>query len=292
VTTDHGTILVTGVRGQLGAELAVALAAHGRVIALDRAGLDLADPDAIMRVVRSLSPMWIVNAAAYTAVDRAESERDRAFAVNATAPGVLADEAKRCGAVLIHYSTDYVFDGAQRTPYDESATPNPLNAYGASKLEGERAIAGSGAAAIVLRTSWVYGLRGANFLLTIRRLADERDVLRIVDDQAGVPNWSRALAGATSALIARGRSFVSDRAGLYHLSASGQTTWYGLARAIIGDAPTPAVVPISTSEFPTPAVRPAYGVLATNRMRDVFGIAIADWRAVLQSCLASPAEPG
>ena len=171
MTRARDTILVTGARGQLGYELAAALAAHGDVIALDRAGVDLADADALVRAVRAAAPAWIVNAAAYTAVDRAEAERDRAFAINAAAPAILAEEARRSGAILIHYSTDYVFDGAARVPYDERAPTAPLNVYGESKLAGEQAIAASGVAALTLRTSWVYGLRGSNFLLTIRRLA-------------------------------------------------------------------------------------------------------------------------
>jgi dTDP-4-dehydrorhamnose reductase len=291
VTADRGAILVTGARGQLGAEFAAALAPFGRVVAVDRAAMDISDADAIVRVVRDVAPAWIVNAAAYTAVDRAESERELAFAVNARAPGVLAEEAKRLGAILVHYSTDYVFDGARRTPYDETALPNPVNVYGASKLEGERAIAAAGATALTLRTSWVYGLRGSNFLLTIRRLAAERDELRIVDDQTGVPNWSRALADATAALLRRGRGFVAERAGLYHLSATGETTWYGFARAILGNVDTPRILPIVTGEFPTAATRPAYGVLATARLHEAFGLALPDWRVVLASCLTSPVEP-
>ncbi|MEP7276012.1 MAG: dTDP-4-dehydrorhamnose reductase [Betaproteobacteria bacterium] len=288
---SRDTILVTGARGQLGAELVAALAPLGRVVAVDRTRVDLADADAIVRVVRDVAPAWIVNAAAYTAVDRAEAERGHAFAVNARAPGILAEEAKRQGAILIHYSTDYVFDGAQRGPYDESAPPNPLNVYGASKLEGERAIAAAGAAALTLRTSWVYGLHGSNFLLTIRRLAAQRDEIRIVDDQTGVPNWSRALAGATASLLARGRACVAERAGLYHLSGAGHTTWYGFARAIVGDVPRPALVPITTAEFPTPATRPAYGVLSSDRLREAFGLALPEWRTMLASCVASAVEP-
>ena len=291
MTRTRDTILVTGARGQLGAELVAALAPFGKVTALDRASLDLTDADAIVRVVRNAAPAWIVNAAAYTAVDRAEREPARAFAINARAPRILAEEAKRIGAMLVHYSTDYVFDGAQRTPYDEASPTNPLNVYGASKLEGEHAIAASGASALTLRTSWVYGLRGANFLLTIRRLAAERDVLRIVDDQTGVPNWTRSLAGATAALMARGRAAVAERAGLYHLCASGSTTWYGFACAIVGNAPKPKIVPIATADYPLPAPRPAYAVLDTARIRDAFGVALPDWRDVLAACLAGPAEP-
>jgi len=291
VSAGDRAILVTGARGQLGAELAAALARCGRVVAVDRAALDLADPDAIVRTVRDVAPAWIVNAGAYTAVDRAEREPELAYAVNARAPGVLAEEAKRAGAILVHFSTDYVFDGAARTPYDEDAPANPLNVYGASKLAGERAVAASGTSALTLRTSWVYGLRGANFLLTIRRLAAERDELRIVADQTGVPNWCRALAEATAAIVAQGRDAVAERAGLYHLCAAGETTWYGFARAIVGDVPVPRVVPIATAHYPTPARRPAYGVLATSRLRQAFGIELPDWRSLLQRCLAEPAEP-
>ena len=198
------TILVTGANGQVGFELAHWLRPHGRVVAIDSDTLDLADPDAIARTMRELSPALVVNAAAYTAVDQAEQERDAAFAINALAPGVLAEEAKRVGSVLVHYSTDYVFDGTAHAPYAEDAPTAPLSVYGASKLEGEQRIAASGADALVLRTSWVYGLRGRNFLLTIRRLAAEREELRIVADQTGVPNWCRALAQATARIVAGG----------------------------------------------------------------------------------------
>jgi len=291
VTGARGSILVTGARGQLGRELVAALAAHGSVVALDRTSLDLADADAIVRVVRAIAPAWIVNAGAYTAVDRAETERDRAFAVNAHAPGVLAGEAKRLGAILIHYSTDYVFDGSASVPYAEDAQPNPLNVYGVTKLEGERAIAAVGACALTFRTSWVYGLAGGNFLVTIRRLAAERDELRVVADQAGVPNWTRALARATAAVVGRGRPYVAERAGLYNLSAQGQATWWDFACAIVGNVPQPRVIPITTAEYPTPARRPAYGVLATGRLREVFGLALPQWRDALHECLTSSAEP-
>jgi dTDP-4-dehydrorhamnose reductase len=291
VTTERNTILVTGARGQLGYELAAALQAHGDVVAVDRTALDLADPAAIVRTVRAVAPALIVNAGAYTAVDRAEEERERATAVNARAPGIIAEEAKKIGALLIHYSTDYVFDGTLAVPYDEQARPNPLNVYGATKLAGERAIEAAGAPALIFRTSWVYGLRGSNFLLTIRRLAAERDELRIVADQQGVPNWCRALAGATATLVGRGVPYLAERAGLYHLSATGATTWYEFARAIVGSAAVPRVVPIATADYPTPALRPAYGVLATGRFQSAFGFALPEWRAMLQKCVTSPAEP-
>jgi dTDP-4-dehydrorhamnose reductase len=281
-------ILLTGAGGQLGGELARTLRVHGDVVATSRPTLDVADPDAIVRAVRGLRPDLIVSAAAYTAVDLAEKEQAAAYAVNARGAGVLAEEAKRAGAVLIHYSTDYVFDGERATPYPEEAPPNPLNVYGATKLAGEQAIAATGAHALVLRTSWVYGLVGKNFLVTIRRLAAERDELRIVADQVGVPNWSRALAEATARLVASGLPALAERSGLYHFSSTGEGSWYDFARAIVGDAPRPRVVPIATAEYPLPARRPAYGVLATARFKDAFGFGLPDWRDALAACVASP----
>jgi dTDP-4-dehydrorhamnose reductase len=285
------TFLVTGANGQLGFELARLLPSLGDVVAADRSRLDLADADAVVAAVRGSRPDVIVNAGAYTAVDLAEKEPDRAAAVNARAPGILAEEAKRIGAVLIHYSTDYVFDGAHTSPYPESAATAPLNVYGATKLDGERAIGAVGGAALVFRTSWVYGLRGKNFLLTIRRLAAERDELRIVADQIGVPNWCRTLAEATLRIAGAGPAPLADRAGLYHLSATGAASWHDFARAIVGDVATPRIVPIATAEYPLPARRPPYGVLDTARFESTFGFALPDWRDVLARCLASPAEP-
>lgn len=284
-------ILVTGARGQVGSALASLLPAHGDVVAVDRAALDLADADAIRSVVREVAPDLVINAAAYTAVDLAEKERDAAFALNARAPEVLAEEAKRRGAVLIHYSTDYVFDGRASEPYAEDAPTAPLNVYGESKLAGEKAIAASGAHALVLRTSWVYGLTGKNFLLTIRRLAAEREELRIVGDQTGTPNWSHALARATCDLVARGLPVLAERAGLYHLTSSGATTWHGFAQAIVGDVARPRVLAIPTSEYPTPARRPAYGALAAGRLAATFGVALPPWQEALASCLAGTVQP-
>ena len=284
------TILVTGSTGQLGFELARLLPPCGNVIAADRARLDLADPDAIVAAVRGVKPDLIVNAGAYTAVDLAEKERDVAAAVNARAPGILAEEAKRIGAVLIHYSTDYVFDGTRATPYPETASTSPLNVYGATKLEGERAIAAVGGSALVFRTSWVYGMRGRNFLLTIQKLAAERDELRIVSDQIGVPNWCRSLAEATARIAGDRPSALADRTGVYHMSASGAASWYDFARAIVSGVAAPRVVPIATADYPLPARRPAYGVLDTALFRATFGFALPDWRDELTRCLASAAE--
>ena len=285
------TILVTGTQGQIGFELAQLLAPLGNVVAADRAMLDLADPDAIVAVMRRQKPAVIVNAGAYTAVDRAESEPALASAINARAPGILAEEAKRAAAVLVHFSTDYVFDGARTTPYPEDAPTAPLNVYGETKLEGERAIADAGAKAIVLRTSWVYGLRGKNFLLTMRKLAAERDHLTVVADQIGVPNWSRTLASATARIVATGVSAMAERSGLYHLSSSGEASWYDFARAILGDTSKARLLPIATADYPTPARRPAYGVLATSRFESTFGFALPSWRKALADCVASSAAP-
>ncbi len=200
-------------------------------------------------------------------------------------------EARRLDAVLVHFSTDYVFDGAAREPYVETSAANPLNVYGASKLEGERAIAAAGAHALVFRTSWIYALRGKNFLTTVQRLAAEREELRIVCDQAGVPNWSRALAEAIATLAAQGLAYLAERSGLYHLSAQGATTWHGFAQAIIGDAQHPRVIPIATAEYPTPARRPAYAVLDTRRFATTFGFELPHWRELLDNCLRSSEEP-
>ena len=285
------TILVTGANGQVGFELARLLAPHGDVVATDRASLDLADPDAIVAAVRGARPALIVNAGAYTAVDRAETEAALASKINGRAPGILAEEAKRQGAVLIHYSTDYVFDGSRTTPYPEDAPAAPLNVYGASKLAGEEAIAATGAHALVFRTSWVYGLRGKNFLLTVRRLAAERDELTIVADQIGVPNWCRTLGEATARIVAGGLTSVVERAGLYHLSSTGRASWHDFACAIVGDAARPRILPIATADYPTPARRPRYGVLATTRFETTFGFGLPDWRVALAHCVSGPIEP-
>jgi len=280
-------ILVTGADGQVGYELGRLLPGHGEVIALDRSRLDLADADALCSTMRALRPEIVVNAAAYTAVDRAEDERDLAFAVNARAPGILAEEAKKIGALLVHFSTDYVFDGRASTPYVEHSPTAPLNAYGASKLAGEQAIAASGCEYLTLRTSWIYARRGRNFLLTIRRLAAERNEIRVVADQFGVPNWARAVAEATARLVAQGASRLADRAGLYHLTASGATTWYDFARAIVGAAERPRIVAITTAQYPTRARRPAYSVLSARKFVRTFGFELPDWRVTLEDCLSS-----
>jgi dTDP-4-dehydrorhamnose reductase len=276
-------ILLTGANGQVGWELRQTLAPVGEVVAVNRAQLDLQDASRIAAAVREAKPDVIVNAAAYTAVDKAESERDLAFAVNAVAPGKLAEEAKRAGALLVHYSTDYVFDGAKAAPYVEDDEPGPLNVYGASKLAGERAIAAAGCRYLILRTSWVYGPRGSNFMLTMLRLARERSELRVVDDQTGAPTSSLAIARATAQLLPRGAE------GLFHMTASGATTWCGFARAILQQAGigTP-VVPIATADYPTPARRPRNSRLDCARLRADTGVALASWEEQLAEVKSAP----
>jgi dTDP-4-dehydrorhamnose reductase len=287
-------ILITGANGQVGRALQGALAPLGEIVALDRSELDLAHPDALRERVRAIAPDAIVNAAAYTAVDRAESEPELARAVNAIAPGVLAEEAQRLDAVLVHYSTDYVFDGTKADPYVESDPTNPLNTYGRTKLEGERAIGASGCRHLTLRTSWVYGTRGSNFLLTMLRLASEgRPSLRIVDDQIGAPTWCQEIATATAALLARRDVAAPGAAGLYHLTARGATSWFGFAQAIfaspelarLGLTP-PALEAIPSSAYPTPARRPANSRLDCGRLARNAGIELAPWDEALRRCMA------
>lgn len=284
-------ILVTGKDGQVGWELQRALAPLGSILSLDRSQLDLADPDSIREVIRGISPAIIVNAAAYTAVDKAESEPDLAMRVNALAPGIMAEEAKRLGALLIHYSTDYVFDGAKSGDYTEEDKPHPLNVYGMSKWEGERAIAQSGCTHLILRTSWVYSGRGGNFVLTILRLARERDELKVVDDQIGSPTWARALAEATAELLAQNPR--PETCGLYHLSAHGSTSRYHLAQKIIETARQlsndggkwATLHPIKTADYPLPAARPLNSALSNEKIKRAFGIEMESWENQLAACL-------
>ena len=291
------TILLLGGNGQVGWELRRALAPLGPVRALERAEADLADPDALIHVVRETAPSLIVNAAAYTAVDRAEEDEALARTINADAPGILAGEAKRLGIALVHYSTDYVFDGVGEQPAMESDLTEPLNAYGRTKLAGEEAIRDSGCAHLILRTSWVYSMRGANFLLTVRRLAGELEEMRIVADQTGAPTWARGIAGATALILARCEApaetgILAEKGGLYHLTASGETTWHGFAEAIVDwlratgqPVRCKRVHPIPTSDYPTPARRPANSLLDCTKLRETFGIAIPDWREMLNLCV-------
>jgi len=285
------TILLTGVRGQVGWELARSLSTLGRVVGLDAERLDLTDTAAIRRAVEEIQPRIIVNPAAHTAVDKAESEPDKARALNALAPAVLAEEANKLGALLVHYSTDYVFDGSGDAPRQENAPTGPLNIYGASKLEGEQAIAASGCRHLIFRTSWVYGGRGANFLLTMQRLMKERPELKIVDDQIGAPTWCRSLADATAQVLAQIQSPARgaekpDPWGVYHMTNGGETSWHGFAEAIRDLSGLDCqLMAIPTRDYPTPARRPLNSRLDNGKLERVFGIRLPDWRAALKLCL-------
>jgi len=286
-------ILLTGSRGQVGWELARSLSTLGEVIALDSDRLDLTDVDAIRRTVAEIKPRIIVNPAAHTAVDKAESESDLAYAINATAPGILAEEAEKLGALLVHYSTDYVFDGSGETPWQEDAGKGPLNVYGASKLAGEQAIQANCQHHLIFRTSWVYGSRGANFLLTMRRLMRERPELKIVADQMGAPTWCRSLADATAQILAQvgAANRGADKPqpwGVYHMTNAGETSWHGFAQAILDfDAAETAarLLPIPSSDYPTPAQRPLNSRLNNDKLDRVFGIRLPDWREALRLCM-------
>lgn len=284
-------ILLTGRNGQVGWELQRTLLPLGRIEAVDQQELDLADPAAIRRMLDALRPDVIVNPAAYTAVDKAESEPGLAHAVNAEAPALLAQWAARQGALMIHYSTDYVFDGAKPAPYVETDPAGPLGVYGRSKRAGEEAVLASGADHLIFRTSWVYGARGANFLRTMLRLAAEREELRVVNDQIGAPTWARFLAEATALAL---RQALAERrhgrfeSGLFHLACAGETSWHGFASAIVEGRQglrVKAVTPITTAEYPLPAPRPANSRLNTDAFRARFGLALPGWRDCLQLCL-------
>jgi dTDP-4-dehydrorhamnose reductase len=300
-------ILLTGKNGQLGADLQHVLPQLGDVVATDRQELDLARPDEIHRVIREVRPALIVNAAAYTAVDQAERDEAAARAINSEAPAVIADEAKNIGAALIHYSTDYVFDGSKNFPYDEYDLPNPINVYGETKLAGEQAIRNSGVEHLIFRTAWVYSTRGRNFLLTVLRLATQCEELKIVHDQIGAPTWSREIATATAKVLEQiynrtdRTAAWSERSGTYHMTAGGETNWHEFTEAILEEAArasdsaawfraatngkellTRRVIPITAFDYPTPARRPAYSVLSNSKLNRVFGIQPPDWRKQLK----------
>jgi len=291
-------ILLTGKNGQVGWELQRTLAALGDVTAVDRGQMDLADPDAIRKVIREIRPDLIVNTAAYTAVDKAESEPDMAMAINGVAPGVMAEEAKRLNAAIIHYSTEYVFDGSKKSPYLEEDTTNPPNFYGKTKLAGEQAIRAIGAPHLIMRTSWVYGARGRNFLLTILRLARERSELKIVDDQIGAPTWSRMLAEVTSQMLsahyspmARPFSSLAETSGTLHVVSSGSTSWHGFAAKILENVSTrdshamPKLLPIPTTDYPLPAKRPQNSRMSSAKLKQTYDLEIPSWEKSLALCL-------
>jgi dTDP-4-dehydrorhamnose reductase len=300
-------ILLTGKTGQIGAELAILLPHLGEVIAPDRHEMNLANPTDISRVIREVRPHLVVNAAAYTAVDQAEKEEAIARAINAEAPAQMAEEAKKVGAGIVHYSTDYVFDGSRNFPYQESETPNPVSVYGKTKFAGEQAIRDTGLPHLILRTAWVYATRGRNFLLTILRLASQQEELRIVRDQIGAPTWCREIARGTVSILERSlrvrgtQLSLSENTGTYHMTAEGATSWYEFACTILEEAakapqnlswfvsatngrPILArrIVPITTAEYPTAASRPPYSVLSNSLLTQTFALQLPDWRMQLR----------
>jgi len=288
-------ILLLGKNGQVGWELRRTLAPLAEVTAVDYPEINFADTPALRRLVAGTRPAVVVNAAAYTAVDKAETEPELCRQINAVAPGVLAEEAKKAGALMVHYSTDYIFDGTKTSPYVEVDAPNPLGAYGRSKLEGDRAVKASGVDHLIFRLCWVYGARGQNFMLTMQRLARERETLRVVGDQFGCPTWSRMIAETTvlalkQALVGADRSACN---GEYHLAAGGQANWHEFASRIIELMPEAerkchAVERITTAEYPTPAKRPAYSVLDCGKLQKTFGLRLPDWEASLRQVLDKP----
>jgi dTDP-4-dehydrorhamnose reductase len=288
-------LLVTGANGQVGWELTRGLKTLGDVLALDRSACDLSRPRDLPGIIRDAQPDVIVNAAAYTAVDKAEQEEALATIVNATAVGVIAEEARRLGALLVQYSTDYVFDGTKDSAYTENDPPHPINAYGRSKLAGEHALAQSGCDYLILRTCWVFASRGRNFLLTILRLAREREELSIVVDQISAPTWARHIAEATATIAQQAyheRTEGQFSSETLHLSASGATSWCGFAEAIVDQAmrdgllqKRPKIRPITTSEYPLPAARPKNSCLAGGRLYKRFGTALTEWQTGLALCM-------
>ena len=292
--TPEPTILVTGVNGQVGFELLRSLQGLGRVVACDRSMLDLSDLDRVRSVVRELKPSIIVNPAAYTAVDKAETDVDAARRLNVEVPRAFAEEAARLGAALVHYSTDYVFDGTKEGAYVETDATNPQNVYGLTKLEGEQAIAATGCAHLILRTSWVYGRRGKNFLLTMLKLGSERPELRVVADQVGAPTWSKTIATATAHIVAQALAaddadWWAQRSGVYHFTSAGATSWHGFAEAIFAQAMgehAPKVLPIPASDYPVPAKRPSNSRLSHDKLTEAFGLRLPDWADALTLCLS------
>jgi dTDP-4-dehydrorhamnose reductase len=306
-------ILLIGKNGQVGGELTTLLPRLGRVLAFDRNQVDLTNPTQIRQAIRENRPNVIVNAAAYTVVDQAEKEPEQARLINAEAPALMAKEAKKIGALVVHYSTDYVFDGTKNTPYLETDRTNPINVYGKTKLAGEVAIQDSGVAHLIFRTAWVYGTRGRNFLLTILRLSAEREELRIARDQIGAPTWCREIARGTKEVLSKVFSHTAiapgEPRGIYHMTASGQASWFEFAEAIVEEASktpngiswleratngrqmiTRRIVPVTTAEYPTPAQRPAYSVLSNALLEKDFGVRLPTWRQQLRAVFSEGEE--
>jgi dTDP-4-dehydrorhamnose reductase len=283
-------ILISGQHGQVSLELQQRLGDLAQLHVMGRDQLDLANPEGIRERVQSLKPDLIINAAAHTAVDQAESEPELAFAINARAPGVFAEEAAKLGIPLIHYSTDYVFDGSKSSPYTEDDEPNPLGVYGRSKLAGEQAITAVGGQHLILRTSWVYSRHGRNFLLTMQRLLQEKPELRIVADQIGAPTWAGTIAQSTRALIERWQAGQAGAWDTYHLTAQGETSWFGFAQAIAEQLkaqglPCAELLPIPSSDYPTPARRPLNSRLDCSRLQRQWQVSQPHWQQALIDCL-------
>ncbi len=284
-------ILLLGKNGQLGWELRRTLASLGTITALDYAELDLLNADALRNTCREMRPELIVNASAYTNVDKAEVESETAYAVNGNAPGILAEEAERLGAPLIHVSTDYVFDGQQARPYVESDAPNPLNVYGNSKLAGEQAIQAIGGSYLILRTAWVYSLRGNSFVNKVLQWSRQNETLRVVDDQVSNPTWARLLAEATAQVLAKGRDVVREHRGVYHLAGGGYASRFQWAQEILQLDPqreaqvSKQLLPASTRDFPTPAQRPLFSALDCSRFESTFGLCLPDWKQALRMAM-------
>ncbi len=289
-------ILLAGKNGQVGWELNRSLSKLGTVFAMGREDMDFSKPETLRPVIQDIRPDIIINAAAYTAVDKAESEPDLAMTINGIAPGVIAKEAKKIGATVIHYSTDYVFDGKATSPYNEENPTYPLSVYGNSKLAGEQAVTQAGIPHIIFRTSWVYSLRGGNFLTTIQKLAHTRKQIKVVDDQTGTPTSARAIAESTTHILGQGlnagttKSSIFSHPGIFHISCGGETNWFGFAKTILklsGLSEDTEVTPIPTSEYPTLATRPKYSLLSNKKLKQVFHHEMPPWQDALQECLGS-----
>ena len=289
-------ILITGKNGQVGWELNHILSKTDTVFAMGRDQMDLSKPETLGSVIQEVRPDIIINAAAYTNVDKAESEHELAMTVNGVAPGMIAEEARKIGAGMIHYSTDYVFDGNTKSPYKEEDPTYPLSVYGKSKLAGENAVIQAGIAHIIIRTGWVYSLRSSNFLLTMQKLAQTRKQIRIVNDQTGAPTWAKAIAKGTALIVERSlkRSVTNPQAisglGVFHMTCSGETSWFGFANKIFelsGLSENTELLPILTTDYPTPAVRPQYSLLSNRKLKQVFHYEMPHWQDSLWECLDS-----
>jgi len=289
-------ILLTGKTGQIGEELNNIVGDLGNLITVDKEQLDLSKPNSIEPVILDIKPDIIINTAAYTAVDKAEEEPDLAMTVNALAPGLLAKAARKVGAGLIHYSTDYVFDGCSEIPYQEEDLPNPLNVYGKTKLGGEKAIAEVGVPFLIIRTSWVYSLHGKNFLRTIKKLAEERDIIQVVDDQIGAPTWARSVALKTHQILKQclNKKWLETKdpslSGIYHLTCQGKTSWHGFAREVLNMSNTSQniqLIAIPTSDYPVPTVRPPNSLLNNEKIQRVFDLDMPHWEVALKDCMDS-----